>query len=116
MIELLFHAVAFTFGISTFVSFQVNYNQQRNACTKQFTNSGVSIFEYTQLKKHRSAPDGLAPGAAGEPGADGIVGGPRTPQQIAAQKRLQQTQAQVDEVRIGGRLLPPPRESKLIFN
>jgi len=26
------------------------------------------------------------------------VGGPRTPQQIAAQKRLQQTQAQVDEV------------------
>lgn len=29
---------------------------------------------------------------------DGIVGGPRTPQQIAAQKRLQQTQAQVDEV------------------
>uniref|UniRef100_A0AAG5DBY2 V-SNARE coiled-coil homology domain-containing protein n=1 Tax=Anopheles atroparvus TaxID=41427 RepID=A0AAG5DBY2_ANOAO len=46
-----------------------------------------------------SGPDGLAPGAAGgEPGADGIVGGPRTPQQIAAQKRLQQTQAQVDEV------------------
>ncbi|XP_014239201.1 vesicle-associated membrane protein 2-like [Cimex lectularius] len=36
----------------------------------------------------------LAPG-----GGDGeIVGGPRTPQQIAAQKRLQQTQAQVDEV------------------
>ncbi|XP_064541710.1 neuronal synaptobrevin isoform X3 [Drosophila montana] len=35
---------------------------------------------------------------AGE-GADGeIVGGPRNPQQIAAQKRLQQTQAQVDEV------------------
>lgn len=26
------------------------------------------------------------------------MGGPRTPQQIAAQKRLQQTQAQVDEV------------------
>lgn len=46
----------------------------------------------------RSA-DGLAPAApGGEPGADGIVGGPRTPQQIAAQKRLQQTQAQVDEV------------------
>ncbi|XP_058833144.1 vesicle-associated membrane protein 2-like isoform X1 [Topomyia yanbarensis] len=41
--------------------------------------------------------DGLAPGA-GEPGADGVVGGPRTPQQVAAQKRLQQTQAQVDEV------------------
>lgn len=43
--------------------------------------------------------DGLAPNAAGgEPNEDGIVGGPRTPQQIAAQKRLQQTQAQVDEV------------------
>ncbi|KAG8225085.1 hypothetical protein J437_LFUL000064 [Ladona fulva] len=40
------------------------------------------------------APSG---GAAGE-GGDAIVGGPRTPQQIAAQKRLQQTQAQVDEV------------------
>lgn len=26
------------------------------------------------------------------------MGGPRTPQQIAAQRRLQQTQAQVDEV------------------
>ncbi|XP_055529463.1 vesicle-associated membrane protein 2-like isoform X2 [Wyeomyia smithii] len=43
------------------------------------------------------APDGLAP-PAGEPNADGIVGGPRTPQQIAAQRRLQQTQCQVDEV------------------
>lgn len=43
--------------------------------------------------------DGLAPNApGGEPNEDGIVGGPRTPQQIAAQKRLQQTQAQVDEV------------------
>lgn len=29
---------------------------------------------------------------------DGLVGGPRTSQQMAAQKRLQQTQAQVDEV------------------
>lgn len=29
---------------------------------------------------------------------DGLMGGPRTPQQMAAQKRLQQTQAQVDEV------------------
>ncbi|KYN02563.1 Synaptobrevin, partial [Cyphomyrmex costatus] len=43
---------------------------------------------------------GLAPDAAAGPGAgtDGIVGGPRTPQQIASQKRLQATQAQVDEV------------------
>jgi vesicle-associated membrane protein 2 len=39
------------------------------------------------------APTGPATGENGE-----IVGGPRTPQQIAAQKRLQQTQAQVDEV------------------
>ncbi|XP_015607258.1 vesicle-associated membrane protein 2 isoform X3 [Cephus cinctus] len=39
-------------------------------------------------------PDAAAAGA----GEDGIVGGPRTPQQIASQKRLQQTQAQVDEV------------------
>ncbi|XP_069967944.1 uncharacterized protein nSyb isoform X1 [Bactrocera oleae] len=36
--------------------------------------------------------------AAGEGGDGEIVGGPRNPQQIAAQKRLQQTQAQVDEV------------------
>ncbi|KAK0175645.1 hypothetical protein PV327_009379 [Microctonus hyperodae] len=41
---------------------------------------------------------GLAPDAAAGAGSDGIVGGPRTPQQIASQKRLQQTQAQVDEV------------------
>ncbi|XP_056638116.1 vesicle-associated membrane protein 2 [Diorhabda carinulata] len=47
-----------------------------------------------------SAGDSLAPGAGttGTGGEDGIVGGPRTPQQIAAQRRLQQTQAQVDEV------------------
>lgn len=44
----------------------------------------------------RSAGDNLAPSTGA--GDDGIVGGPRTPQQIAAQKRLQQTQAQVDEV------------------
>ncbi|RXG69745.1 Synaptobrevin [Armadillidium vulgare] len=37
--------------------------------------------------------DSLGTGENGE-----IVGGPRTPQQIAAQKRVQQTQAQVDEV------------------
>lgn len=51
--------------------------------------------------RFRAAPENnLAPTApaGGEAGEDGIVGGPRTPQQIAAQKRLQQTQAQVDEV------------------
>ncbi|KAJ6643672.1 Synaptobrevin [Pseudolycoriella hygida] len=48
---------------------------------------------------HSESADGLAPNSAGGDGnEDGIVGGPRTPQQIAAQKRLQQTQAQVDEV------------------
>ncbi|XP_046742255.1 vesicle-associated membrane protein 2-like [Diprion similis] len=41
---------------------------------------------------------GLGPDAAAGAGGDGIVGGPRTPQQIASSKRLQQTQAQVDEV------------------
>uniref|UniRef100_A0A336JXK9 CSON003681 protein n=1 Tax=Culicoides sonorensis TaxID=179676 RepID=A0A336JXK9_CULSO len=46
-----------------------------------------------------AADNNLAPTApTGAEGEDGIVGGPRTPQQIAAQKRLQQTQAQVDEV------------------
>lgn len=43
------------------------------------------------------APDAAAGAGAGA-GSDGIVGGPRTPQQIASQKRLQATQAQVDEV------------------
>lgn len=46
------------------------------------------------IKNLRSTGDSLGPSG----GDDGIVGGPRTPQQIAAQKRLQQTQAQVDEV------------------
>lgn len=44
-------------------------------------------------------PRSAAPGS--EAGADGqapVVGGARNPQQMAAQKRLQQTQAQVDEV------------------
>ncbi|XP_044763725.1 vesicle-associated membrane protein 2-like [Coccinella septempunctata] len=44
-----------------------------------------------------STGDSLGAPAAGG-GEDGIVGGPRTPQQVAAQRRLQQTQAQVDEV------------------
>lgn len=47
------------------------------------------------------APDaaaGAGAGAGAGPGTDGIVGGLRTPQQIASQKRLQATQAQVDEV------------------
>jgi len=48
-------------------------------------------------------PGGPAPGAPGtippQVGPDGEpVGGPRTMQQQAAQRRLQQTQAQVDEV------------------
>ncbi|XP_022188965.1 vesicle-associated membrane protein 2 [Nilaparvata lugens] len=43
--------------------------------------------------------EGAGPGAGLTTGEGGeIVGGPRTPQQMAAQKRLQQTQAQVDEV------------------
>ncbi|XP_017127196.1 vesicle-associated membrane protein 2 isoform X2 [Drosophila elegans] len=49
-----------------------------------------------------AAPAGDAPPNAGAPSGEGgdgeIVGGPHNPQQIAAQKRLQQTQAQVDEV------------------
>ncbi|CAL4089132.1 unnamed protein product [Meganyctiphanes norvegica] len=78
----------------------------------------------TFLPQHEPAPqatlttthtdimgDAPAPGAPGTPapgapvneppplGPDGeCVGGPRGPQQIAAQRRLQQTQAQVDEV------------------
>ncbi|XP_037720995.1 vesicle-associated membrane protein 2 isoform X1 [Drosophila subpulchrella] len=49
-----------------------------------------------------AAPAGDAPPNSGAPAGEGgdgeIVGGPHNPQQIAAQKRLQQTQAQVDEV------------------
>ncbi|XP_049886192.1 vesicle-associated membrane protein 2-like isoform X2 [Pectinophora gossypiella] len=48
-----------------------------------------------------AAEGGGGPPAPVEPqtGPDGeIIGGPRTMQQIAAQRRLQQTQAQVDEV------------------
>ncbi|KAL0868601.1 hypothetical protein ABMA27_008064 [Loxostege sticticalis] len=45
-----------------------------------------------------SGPPGLAPPEP-EVGPDGeIIGGPRTPQQIATQKKMQMTKAQVDEV------------------
>lgn len=54
---------------------------------------------------HRSTEGGAAAAGGAAPGGDApagengeIVGGPRGPQQIAAQKRMQQTQAQVDEV------------------
>lgn len=50
------------------------------------------------LFKIRSS-DGLGGPAQGQSGENGeIVGGPRTPQQMMAQKRMQQTQAQVDSV------------------
>lgn len=63
-----------------------------------FACSTSKCIKIIVLRCCRSAGDSLTP-AAGSGGADGeIVGGPRTPQQIAAQRRLQQTQAQVDEV------------------
>lgn len=55
----------------------------------------LCLFLSYIVSVYRSA----APGS--EVGADGqapVVGGARNPQQMAAQKRLQQTQAQVDEV------------------
>ena len=60
-------------------------------------------MEWLFENRAEPAPAGDAPPAgegapAGEGGDGEIVGGPRNPQQIAAQKRLQQTQAQVDEV------------------
>lgn len=61
--------------------------------------TGRHLLEIASLFP-RATEGGLAPDAAAGAGAgtDGIVGGPRTPQQIASQKRLQATQAQVDEV------------------
>ncbi|CAH2054675.1 unnamed protein product, partial [Iphiclides podalirius] len=46
-----------------------------------------------RLSEKMATEGGLAPSSDDMP-----VGGPKTPQQIAAQRRLQQTQAQVDEV------------------
>lgn len=64
--------------------------------------SVLSLPLSLSLSRADAAAAGDAPPTDGPPageGADGeIVGGPRNPQQIAAQKRLQQTQAQVDEV------------------
>lgn len=48
------------------------------------------------------APDAPATGPDGAP----VAGGPRNMQQMAAQKRLQQTQAQVDEVNVTLRQTP----------
>ncbi|KAF9813734.1 hypothetical protein SFRURICE_007889 [Spodoptera frugiperda] len=59
---------------------------------------GGKLAKYWRAAEAGPAQPGLAPPEA-ETGPDGeIIGGPRTPQQIAAQRRLQQTQAQVDEV------------------
>ncbi|KAH9644012.1 hypothetical protein HF086_004273 [Spodoptera exigua] len=58
----------------------------------------LTILSRVRAAEAGPAQPGLAPPEA-ETGPDGeIIGGPRTPQQIAAQRRLQQTQAQVDEV------------------
>lgn len=69
-----------------------------------FISPTVMMWQSSSLRNRvffsRATEGGLAPDAAAGAGAgtDGIVGGPRTPQQIASQKRLQATQAQVDEV------------------
>ncbi|KAJ8679365.1 hypothetical protein QAD02_015152 [Eretmocerus hayati] len=55
-------------------------------------------YQHDEATEGGLAPNAAGGAADGAGGSDGIVGGPRTPQQIAAQKRLQQTQAQVDEV------------------
>lgn len=64
------------------------------------TRQSPAARDYNHDSSSRATESGLAPDAAAGAGAgtDGIVGGPRTPQQIASQKRLQATQAQVDEV------------------
>ncbi|KAJ9592450.1 hypothetical protein L9F63_015866, partial [Diploptera punctata] len=63
------------------------------------TKKGASKTKWLRQVSAEGAPDAAAGAGGLQPGEDGaIVGGPRTPQQIAAQKRLQQTQAQVDEV------------------
>lgn len=54
---------------------------------------------YRSAEGGAAATGGAAPGGDPPTGENGeIVGGPRGPQQVAAQKRMQQTQAQVDEV------------------
>ncbi|KYQ52976.1 Synaptobrevin, partial [Trachymyrmex zeteki] len=96
-------------------------NQSSKSCWQSLAKSyapnaerptgGVAEQADRQIDRNRKSPrrsttssmateGGLAPDAAAGAGAgtDGIVGGPRTPQQIASQKRLQATQAQVDEV------------------
>ena len=57
------------------------------------------MFPFSTRADPAAPPTDAPPAAPAGEGGDGeIVGGPRNPQQIAAQKRLQQTQAQVDEV------------------
>lgn len=63
--------------------------------------SGSSTFLHSVHR--RSAPDAAAPaaapGAPGAPGADGAPGGqPAGPPNTSSNRRLQQTQAQVEEV------------------
>lgn len=56
----------------------------------------------------RSAPDAAAPtgapGAPGAPGAEGVPGAgpPAAPPNTSSNRRLQQTQAQVEEVSMSG--------------
>lgn len=58
----------------------------------------VLYFKLFIFRADEANPNPMAP-AEPQVGPDGeVIGGPRTMQQIAAQRRLQQTQAQVDEV------------------
>lgn len=89
--------------LEKFIKRNVNERQEgRGDARNRDRNSLDSDNLNEKLMDCRATEGGLAPDAAAGAGAgagsDGIVGGPRTPQQIASQKRLQATQAQVDEV------------------
>ncbi|XP_045454845.1 vesicle-associated membrane protein 2-like [Melitaea cinxia] len=60
---------------------------------KKLTAKIVSAATTSEKLVLKATEGGLAPSSDDMP-----AGGPKTPQQIAAQRRLQQTQAQVDEV------------------
>lgn len=61
--------------------------------------SSTTVYDFIRAAEGAGGPPpGMQPQEP-EVGPDGeIIGGPRTMQQIAAQRRLQQQQAQVEEV------------------
>lgn len=84
-------------------------------CKSYFKKNCEKLYPFFFRSAPDAAPPAAAPGAPGAPGADGAPAGPPAPPNTSSNRRLQQTQAQVEEVsktKISGHFYQPKTEMR----